>query len=210
MGFSIWSLTIITKIKQSLATCCLAACITGASTLNAEPITFKIDPVHSGVSFKIRHFFAKTPGTFDAFSGTVTFDPNDAKNNSVEAQIELASVDTNNSDRDDHLRSADYFDTSKHQYITYKSSSWKKGEGENKYIVTGDLTMFGKTQPVALEVEFLGMGEGQGPMAGIKLAGFSAETEIDRTKWGLTAGTPAVGEMVEISLEIEAHHKLND
>ena len=85
--------------------------------------------------------------------------------------------------------------------MTFKSTKWETTDKDDEFLVTGDLTMLGVSKPVTLEVELLGMGPGRG---GAQLAGWEATTEIDRTEWGLTSGAPAVGNEVEIEINIEA------
>ncbi|WOO42803.1 YceI family protein [Rubellicoccus peritrichatus] len=178
----------------------------GAATLFAAgPHTYEIDPTHSGVNFKVRHFFNKVPGKFGKFKGTVTFDPSgDPSVAQANATIDTSSVDTSNSKRDDHLKQDDYFNVEKHDSIDFVSKKWEK-VGDKKYKVTGDLTLLGKTKPVTLDVDYLGEMAGKGPYEGIMVAGWEGTTTIDRTDWGLTSGQPIVGDEVEIELSIQGH-----
>lgn len=173
--------------------------ITSIHAANVE--TYAIDAVHSSVKFSIRHFVAKTTGSFGDFKGTLTIDRDDLTQSSVEATIEVPSIDTNNEKRDDHLRSDDYFEAETYPAITFKSTKWEQGDDDDEFEVTGDLTMHGVTKSVTLDVELLGFGEG---MRGAYLSGWEAKTEIDRSEWGITAGQPAVGDEVEITINIEA------
>jgi len=183
----------------------LALGVVGAAT--AE--TWEIDPVHSTVGFKVRHFFAKQAGEFNDFSGTIEFDPAKPEQTAVNATIQAASIDTDNENRDNHLRSADFFDVENHPTITFQSTSVeKKGEGE--YAMTGDLTIHGVTKSVTVPVEF----HGSGPDAwGGTRAGFSAELTVDRKDYEITwnnvldAGGTVLGDDVTIMLEIEAAQK---
>lgn len=183
------------KILTSL----LALCTLTATSAFAQVETYDIDTAHSGVSFKIRHFFGKVPGSFGKFSGTLIIDRENMENSSTEAAITVASVDTNNDDRDDHLEQDDYFNAAKFPTITFKSTKWEK-TGDTTFKIHGDLTMMGKTKPVVLDANLLGFGEGR---RGQYLTGWEATTTIDRTAWGFTAGQPAVGAEVEIELNIE-------
>ena len=128
-----------------------------ASTAAVE--THTIDVVHSAVGFSIRHFVSKVPGKFSKFSGKLTLDRDNLANSSVEATIDIASINTDNQKRDAHLRNADFFDAEKFPTMTYKSRAWKK-TGENSYDVTGDLTLKGVTREVVLKVASLGFGPG--------------------------------------------------
>lgn len=162
---------------------------------------YKIDTVHSSVKFSIRHFVAKTTGSFGQFEGMIHVDTDDMTQSSVEATIKIPSVDTNNEKRDSHLQEDDYFGATKNPLMTFKSTKWMTTNQENNFKVTGDLTMNGMTKPVTLDVELLGFGDG---MQGAYLSGWEATTTIDRTEWGINAGTPAVGTDVDITINIEA------
>ena len=153
------------------------------------------------MQFSIRHFVAKTSGSFGSFEGTITVDRDDMTKSSVEASIQVPSVDTANEKRDAHLQKDDFFNAATYPLITFKSTKWEQGDDEDEFEVTGDLTMHGITKPVTLEVELLGFGDG---MRGAYLSGWEAEAEIDRNDWGITGGKPAVGDDVEIEIKIEA------
>lgn len=131
----------------------------------------------------------------------LTVDREDMTKSSVEATIQIASVDTASVKRDKHLQEDDYFNEAKYPAMTFKSTKWAKGKKDNLFVVTGDLTMMGVTKPVSLDVELYGFGPGRG---GAVLSGWEATGTIDRTEWGLTAGAPAVGNEVDITINIEA------
>ncbi|WP_269524695.1 YceI family protein [Coraliomargarita parva] len=192
-------------MKHILTTIILAgfACLPlGAGLQAAEKIeTYKIDPVHSSVKFSIRHFVAKTSGSFGQFEGTITVNRDDLTKSSVEAVIQVASVDTANEKRDAHLKTDDFFGAESHPIISFRSTKWEATDDEDEFEVTGELRMHGMTKEVTLEVELLGFGEG---MQGAYLSGWEVTTEIDRTGWGITGGQPAVGDEVEITINIEA------
>jgi polyisoprenoid-binding protein YceI len=177
----------------------------GAASAQAEPVIYKVDPVHSGVNFKIRHFINKVPGTFSDFSGTIHFDKENPENSKAEATIQVASVDTRNTDRDAHLQNEDFFKAAQFPLITFESTSWKP-KGENTYEVVGVLDIVGQKHPVVLDVEFLGEVEGRGTIR----SGWEGTATIDRTNWGITYGTPAVGTEVEIELNIQAHRQATE
>lgn len=170
--------------------------------LSAEPVIYKIDPVHSGVNFKIRHFINKVPGTFGSFSGEIHFDKETPANSKAVGTIEVTSVDTRNTDRDAHLQNEDFFKSAEYPAIEFTSTKWE-ALGSDKFKVTGMLTMLGQTHPVTLELDFLGEVEGRGVMR----SGWEAKGTIDRTQWGISYGTPAIGKDVEIELNIQAHRQ---
>ena len=173
----------------------------------AEAATWEIDPSHSNVQFKVRHFFTKVGGEFNTFSGTIEFDPKKPENLSVAVTIDPASVDTNNEKRDWHLRSEDFFWVEEHPEMTFTST--KATQKDGKLWVEGMLNMRGVEKPVTLEAEFLGAG----PDAwGGTRAGFTATGKLNRKdfgiNWNKTLDTGAMlGDEVEIILEIEAIQK---
>jgi polyisoprenoid-binding protein YceI len=167
--------------------------------------TWDIDASHSDVSFSVRHMMvSKVKGNFARFSGElVTAD--DVLNSSVTADIELASIDTRNEQRDGHIRSADFFDVENFPTMTYRSTGIREDGGD--FIVDGELTLRGVTKNVPLRLELNGFG----PDAyGGTRAGFTGKAEINRTDFGVNwngaieAGGVVVSEKVTITLEIEA------
>ena len=182
---------------------CAAFFFAASAIARAEVETYDIDPNHSSVQFRISHFFSKVSGRFDKFEGAITVDREAMEKSAVSASIDVASVNTNQEGRDKHLRSADYFDAEKHPKMTFQSKSWKKTSG-NEFEASGDLTLHGVTKPVILNVKSLGFGEG---MKGAKISGWEVRAKIKRSDYGMTAGTPAVGDEVEIEINIEAKRK---
>lgn len=169
------------------------------------PGIWTIDPSHTSLGFVARHLVvAKVRGRFGAVTGVITV-AEDALASSVTAQIDMASVDTGDTARDEHLRSADFFDVENHPSMTFTSTS-VSGQGAD-YVVTGDLTIKGVTRPVTLDLEFDGV---SGDPWGGTRAGFTATAEIDRRHWGLEwnvaldTGGVLVGEKVKLQLDIEA------
>lgn len=162
---------------------------------------YEIDTVHSSVKFSIRHFVAKTTGNFGEFEGTLKINRDDLTMSSVEATIQIPSVNTNNEKRDAHLQEDDYFNAGEQPLMTFKSTAWAATDSDDEFKVTGDLSFNGVTKPVTLDVELLGFGEG---MRGAFLSGWEATTTIDRTEWGVNGGQPAVGTDVDITINIEA------
>ena len=171
---------------------------------------YEIDAAHSSVAFKIRHMMvSKTTGKFEKFSANFSMEKGRLDSLKGEAKIDVNSINTGDSKRDDHLRGADFFDVKKFPEMTFKS---KKVSGVNgsKAKLEGDLTLHGVTKPVVLALEF--NGEGTDPWGNHK-AGFSATTKLKRKDFGLVwnktleTGGLLIGDDVEISLDIEAAAK---
>ena len=168
---------------------------------------WKIDPVHSNVGFSVRHLMiSKVNGHFRNWTGTLVIDDAKPENSKITATIETASIDTKEPQRDDHLRSADFFDAANHPELKFESTSVKK-VSDDRFEVTGNLTIRGNTKPVTLDTEFFG--RQKDPWGGER-AGFAAKAHIDRKDFGLTFNMPldgggfVVGDKVEITLDIEA------
>ncbi|GAB10336.1 hypothetical protein GOARA_056_00830 [Gordonia araii NBRC 100433] len=175
-----------------------------AVTAPIQAGTWVIDPVHSTVAFSVKHLMvSKVRGKFDTFSGAVTVAEDGTP--SVSAEIDVASINTGNEQRDGHIRSADFFDAENHPKATFVSTDVRP-DGDD-YVLVGDFTLKGVTRPVELELEFNGVnpGMGNGPVAG-----FEAKTVINRKDFGidiempLEGGGVVVGDKITITLEIEA------
>lgn len=170
---------------------------TTASALAAG--TWTIDPVHSDVSFSVRHLgVSKVRGLFTEFSGAVVIAEDGTP--SVTADINVASVNTRNETRDNHVRSADFFDTEQFPTATYRSTS-VRADGDD-YIVDGELTLHGVTKPVALNLTLDGVGDNT---QGGTVAGFEATTVVNRSDFGIAGAPGMVGEKVTLTLNIEAN-----
>ena len=181
--------------------------LAGVSTTHADDhtgATYSIDASHSSVGFKVRHFVAKVPGNFRTFTGTIQYDPAHPEKINIVGEIDVTSVDTANEDRDNHLRSPDFFDAENHPKITFKSTGAKK-KGDDMIEVNGELTLRGVTKPVTLMVEILGVGQG---FAG-QVIGIEATGKINRKDFGmewnktLDAGGVVLGDEVEMLFSIE-------
>ena len=166
--------------------------------------TWEIDPVHSEVGFAVRHMMvSKVRGKFDKFAGQIVTGP-DLLQSSVTAEIDLASINTGQEQRDAHIRSADFFDVDNHAAMTYRSTG-VRAEGDH-YVLDGDLTLKGVTRQVPLTLELNGFG----PDAyGGTRAGFTATGEINRKDFGVDFGgvqngVVVVADKVTLHLEIEA------
>jgi len=164
--------------------------------------TYVIDPVHSSVSFRVKHVVGKVTGRFKQFEGSINYDPAKAAITSADATIQAATIDTGVDKRDADLRSPHYFDVQKYPTITFKST------GITGQQLQGQLTMHGVTKPVVLAFESGGVVKD--PMGKQRLGG-SATTHVNRNDFniGASSGTMAamVGADVEITLDIEAVKK---
>jgi len=178
----------------------------------ARAATWAIDPAHTTVEFSIRHMtVSNVRGTFDKVAGTVTSDETDLAKSTITATIETASVDTRNDKRDEHLRSADFFDVAKYPTMTFTSKTITKGTTPGHWNVAGDLTLHGVTKQVVLDVE--------GPTASVKdpmgntRAGAHASTTIKRQDFGivysktLETGGVMLGDDVTVTIDVEAVQK---
>lgn len=167
--------------------------------------TWKIDPVHSEVAFVVRHLVSKVRGTFDEFEGEIVIGET-LDRSTVDVRITPSSVNTKNETRDNHLRSADFFEVDAHNVITYRGTGVRQ-EGDEFYL-DGELTVRGVTRPVSLQVEFGGVTPS--PFNDTR-AGFSATTKINRHDFGVSFNGPVpgsdkamLGDIVTIAIEIEA------
>lgn len=173
----------------------------------AEPETYKIDPEHTTIGFRVSHLvFSKVFGRFNKFEGVITADRSDLTRSAVTISIDAASIDTNEPARDKHLRSDAFFDVETHPKIAFQSTRVKK-VGDKKLQIEGNFTMHGITRPVTLDADVLGFGpDGYGAYR----AGFEARTRINRqdfeVAWNdvVEGGGLMVGDEVEIILTVEA------
>ena len=169
--------------------------------------TWNIDPIHSVAEFKVRHMMiSNVKGQFTGVKGQLTLDEADITKSKVEASIDASTINTNDADRDTHLKSADFFDAQTHPELKFVSTSVaKKGDDELK--VAGDLTMHGVTKPVVFDVEGP-TAPGKDPWGNTKI-GLVATTKVNRKEFGLTwnsaleTGGVLVGEDVTITLELQ-------
>jgi polyisoprenoid-binding protein YceI len=175
----------------------------------AEPAVYKVDPDHSGVAFSIRHFVSNIPGRFRDFDGSIRYDKLSPGISSVEFTARVASIDTGNNDRDEHLRSADFFDAQKFPTVTFTSSEVKAVDADTLE-VTGDLTLHGVTKRITIPVEVLGTVKTPNG----EKAGFQALFTVNRKDFGITwnrvldAGGTVLGEDVKIDVEIEGNRQV--
>lgn len=169
--------------------------------------TWNIDSAHSSLNFSVRHMvIAKVRGRFTDYTGAIRIDDDDLTRSSAEATIRASSVDTGTADRDAHLRSADFFDVEKFPELRFRSTRIER-VAEDRYRVTGELTIRDVTREVSLDVEY--GGRTRDPM-GQERIGFVAKTAVDRKDYALLwnmaleAGGFMVGDRVDIEIEAEA------
>ncbi len=179
-----------------------------ALTLGAQ--TYEIDTSHSGASFSVKHMMVtNVSGRFSNAKGKVTYDEKNLAKSSIEATLDIATVNTNDAKRDAHLKTADFFDAEKYPTMTFKSTKFYK-QGST-LMIDGTLSLHGVTKPVTLTVEELS-GEVKHP-AGTIVRGAVAKTRINRKDFGLTynkvldTGGVMIGEEIAITLEIELSRK---
>lgn len=168
-------------------------------------MAWEIDASHSSVRFSVRHMMVSTArGHFNVMRGQLHIDEQESAQSWVEAEVDAASVDTGNAQRDAHLRSDDFFDVERYPIITFKSTRVER-VGDQEFRVTGDLTIHGVTRSVTFDGEY----SGQSNIMGGQRAGLSARTKINRKDFGLTYGTlveatqGVVGELVTVELDLE-------
>ncbi|MGG2197483.1 YceI family protein [Paenibacillus sp.] len=168
---------------------------------------WNVDPTHSSIDFTIKHMMiAKVKGAFHSFEAQIEADPEDLTSADIQLQVDLSSIDTRNNDRDNHLRSADFFDIEQHPKLTFQSTQITK-TGDGEYDVTGNLTLHGATRSETFSVTF--EGAGKDPWGNEKV-GFSGQGKLKRSDYGLTynavleTGGVLIGDEVKFTIEIEA------
>ena len=173
----------------------------------ANAAQWSIDADHSNVGFKVRHLMvSNVRGSFEKYSGSVDINEKDITKSKLEATIDAASINTNVQKRDEHLRSADFFDVAKYPTMSFVSKKWTQA-GNGALKVTGDLTIHGVTREVILDVAPFSK-ESKDPWGNLR-SGTSATTTINRKDFGLVwnkaleLGGVTVGDEVNIALEVE-------
>jgi len=191
-------------MKTSIA---LVLTLAASSALSQD--VYNIDRSHTEVGFRVRHFVSKVAGRFDDFSGVITVVPGKPAESSVEFVIKTASINTANTGRDTHLKSADFFDVEKFPEITFKSTKITPQDADT-FNVTGIFTMHGTAKEITIPVDFGGTMKDR---RGNEKAGFALTTTINRKDYGivwnqtLDSGGMVLGEDVEITVNIEANKR---
>ena len=190
-------------MRHRLVAAALAALVVPAAAL-AAPRTYTIDNSHSIAEFEIRHLMSKVPGRFKEVSGTVTYDPQAPQSSAVDIVVQAASIDTGATRRDEHLRSADFFEVEKYPTLTFRSVAVQPVSA-TQMRVTGDLTIKGVTERVTVPVEVLGTM----PFRGGEKAGFATTFTVDRKDYGITwnraldQGGTLLSDEVKVSIQLE-------
>ena len=170
---------------------------------DVTPGTWQLDPTHTEIGFTVRHIMSKVRGKFEQFEGTIVTGEN-LEASSATATIELSSINTGTADRDNHLRSGDFFSVETTPTMTFVSTGVVR-KGDTDFVVTGDLTIKDVTKPIELAVEFLG--EGKDPWGGTRI-GVEATGQLSRKDWGIDFNIPLEGDKVmigdKITLQINA------
>lgn len=197
--------------RTLLAGALLLAAVATSAAAQQGP-AWNVDRSHSAVTFSVRHFFTPVKGQFDQFEAELAFDPAAPENSSVRVTIPVAGINTSNERRDNHLRSADFFEAEKYPNITFVSERVTK-VSDTELVLRGPLTIKDKTLTIDLPVTILGvmdMPEGsRRPGGPTEIAGFEAKLTLDRLDYGVGVGnwaaTAVVGKDVEIVIAVEAN-----
>jgi polyisoprenoid-binding protein YceI len=190
-------------MKHMITALALAATV---GTATAQKIDWKLDKSHSSVGFSVTHMvISTTSGNFGDFDISLSSTGKDFNGATVSGWVDASTVNTNNTDRDAHLKGQDFFDVANHPKIEFKSTSFEK-QDDGSYKVKGNLTMRGTTKPVVLNAQMTGAIKD--PWGNYRV-GWKVEAAINRTEWGLTwnksleAGNLLVGEEVTMALSFE-------
>jgi len=185
--------------------------MTEAATAVNTPLSltgdYTLDPTHTRIGFSVRHaMVSNVKGQFGTFSGTAHLDEDNVANSYAEVDIDVASITTGNDDRDNHLRTSDFFDAEKFPKIVFKATGAEQ-VGEGQHVLRGDLTIKDVTRPI--EVHFEEVGRGLDPWGGFRI-GFEGSATISRKDWGLTynmaieTGGVVIADKVKLEFDVEA------
>jgi polyisoprenoid-binding protein YceI len=171
----------------------------------ADPAIYKVDADHSGVNFKIRHFVSTVSGRFRDFDGVIRYDKQSPAASSVEFTVKAASIDTASNDRDEDLRSKNFFEVAKYPTLTFTSTRVVPKDADTLE-VTGNLTMHGVTREITFPVQLLGTVS----VPGSEKAGFEASFTVNRKEFGINWNNildsgPVLGDEVRVTIEVEAN-----
>ncbi len=179
----------------------IAGLLGAAVSVQAAPVTYKLDAGHTMVLFSWNHFGYSNPtADFGLGEGTLVFDEQHPAQSSVEVTLPLANLDTHVSALDKHLKEADFFDADKYATVTFKSTKVQP-LGGHKFKVTGDLTVHGVTKPVVLDATLNKVGPH--PMTKAQSIGFDATTSLKRSEFGIGAYVPNVSDEIKIRITTE-------
>lgn len=169
--------------------------------------TYNVDPSHSRVEFSVKHLgIANVKGTFGSFEGQLVIENGDLSTAIATGSVDVATVDTNEADRDTHLRSADFFDVETYPKMTFRSTSISP-HGDDEFVIEGELTLHGVTQPITLKAEVQGT---ETDPWGNERVGLEISGKLDRSDYGmkfnqaLGSGNLLVSDKVKLSLDVSA------
>ncbi|MGH6816725.1 MAG: YceI family protein [Hyphomicrobiaceae bacterium] len=193
--------------RTGIAALAAAMALWGPSVL-AQPKEFQIDRSHSSINFEIDHWgFARVAGRFNDFSGKVVLDEADLAKAAIELTVKADSIDTNHKARDQHLRTADFFDAAKFPAIVFKSTKVELIADRKGGKLTGDLTLHGVTKPVTLDFKLTKEGNAPHPAyKNLRMAAFQVTGQIKRSEFDMKFGIPAVGDAVDLKFHIDIIH----
>lgn len=197
-------------MKLSFRSLTLGLLFIGATALSIhaqEAKQWGIDKSHSSINFSIDHFFTSVQGEFHEFDGNIHFDPENLGGSSAEFTIQVASVDTDEPDRDDHLQTPDFFNAEKYPTISFKSTKFEK-KSDKEFKISGKLTMRGITKDIAFNLKVKGRVDNPW-QEGREIMGVEIETELDRTDFEVGTGSWAATSVVSDEVEIEIHMEID-
>ncbi|MCJ8160586.1 YceI family protein [Acinetobacter zhairhuonensis] len=188
---------------MNLKTLTLGLAVASVATFSmAKPVAYQIDPTHTATVFSWSHFGFSTPSAnFSDIQGTINVDNDKPANSSVNVMIPLASLNTNVKALDEHLKKAEFFDAVNYPNITFKSTK-VEALGNDKYKITGNLTVKDVTKPIVLDAVMNKQGEH--PMTKLQSIGFNATTSFDRSAFGVGGYVPNVGDKITVNITTEA------
>lgn len=196
-------------IKKTLKITALFVVLNTLSINAQQAQMWKLDKSHTSVNFSINHFFSEVTGKFKDFDGTFYFDPNNLEESAMQFSVNVASVDTDNTKRDNHLLSKDFFNAKDFTQMQFTSEKIEKIDDKN-FVVKGNLTIKDITKPISLPLKITGQME-HPMMKGTTILGLAISTTIDRTDFGVGTGdwaaTMVVGNKVKITIPIELNYK---
>lgn len=184
--------------------------VLGVFSVNAQNATmWKLDKAHTSVNFSVNHFFSAVTGKFTSFEGNFNFDPANLQGSKADFTIEVKSVNTDDSKRDKHLQSGDFFDASTYPTMTFVSTKIEK-KSEKEFLVYGKLTIKNKAKDIVLPLKVTG--EMEHPMMkGTIILGLISNLKINRNEYGVGSGdwaaTLVVGDEVDITINMELNRK---
>ncbi|MDH3826315.1 MAG: YceI family protein [Desulfobacterales bacterium] len=193
-------------MKQAVSILVMVLCaLLITNTAVAEAEKWEIDKAHTNIYFDVRHTYATVRGQFDDFSGTLQFDPDNMALSSVKFEVKTTSINTGIPNRDNHLRSEEFFAVNQYPFMTFQSTGVKRKEG-NQYTLVGNLTIKGKTNEVAVLFTYFGTREN--PLKkGKMVAGFETRFSIDRLEYRVGPGKyfemGVIGRNVDILITLE-------